>query len=144
FPALYITDITGATAATIDGAAHHAGDWQYGGSPISPSEVFGTWKAYTEVINRTTATPTVNLTADPDPAANDWNLGPGADTPPAGLLDEGYGAEASWNISELAARGLLTPGHSYRFYVLAHDGDQNKVGGDTGQSCFDFFYAGPA
>src|SRR4051794_32214368 len=85
----------------------------------------------------------MTLTADADPAANNWNLGAGADAPPPGLLNEGYGAEARWSISDLAAKGLLTPGHAYRFYVIDHDGDQNKAGGNSGQACFDYFYAGP-
>jgi hypothetical protein len=45
--------------------------------------------------------------------------------------NEGYGAEARWNISSLN----LTPGHHYRFYFIVHDGDQNKTGGDVGQDC---------
>jgi uncharacterized repeat protein (TIGR01451 family) len=138
------------TDTPVDNAANHIGDWQYGGAPISPNAVFGTWKAFTESINRTTSTPTMSLTADSDPTANNWNLGPGADTPPPGLLNEGYGAEATWNLNQLAStinpatsQPYLIPGHAYRFYVIDHDGDQNKSGGDSGQACFDFFYPGP-
>ena len=143
FPSLYITDITNVSAADLDNPANHIGDWQYGGTPIAPSVVFGAWKSLTEVINRTTTSPTVTLTAPSDPAANNWNLGAGADVPPAGLLNEGYGAEARWSLSDLAARGLIIPGHAYRFYVMDHDGDQNKSGGDSGQACFDYYYPGP-
>src|SRR5262249_42885992 len=116
FPSLYITDITGFTPAQVASAARHAGDWPYGGTPVAPGAVFGTWKAFTETIDKTKSTPTVTLTADADPAKNDWNLGPGSDTPPPGLTDQGYGAEARWNLNDLAARGLLVAGHSYRFY----------------------------
>jgi hypothetical protein len=136
FPSLYLTDIT-------TDVNNHAGDWQSGGTPIPPTAVFGTWKAFTETIDQTTATPTVTLTADADPTPNDWNLGPGADTPPPGLLNEGYGFEARWSLNDLQAKGLVIPGHAYRFYVIDHDGDQNKTGGDTGQACFNYFYPGP-
>src|SRR5262249_60772655 len=77
------------------------------------------------------------------PAKNSWNLGPGADAAPAGLANEGYGAEIRWNLADLQARGVLIPGHTYRFYVIVHDGDQNKVGGDAGQASFTYFYPGP-
>src|SRR5262249_25238892 len=78
------------------------------------------------------------------PAKNSWNLGPGADAAPAGLANEGYGAEIRWNLADLQARGVLIPGHTYRFYVIVHDGDQNKVGGDCGQASFTYFYPGVA
>ena len=58
-------------------------------------------------------------------------LGAGSDPVPAGLVNEGYGAEARWDISML---GLLS-GHTYRLYFIVHDGDQNKAGGDCGQGC---------
>jgi hypothetical protein len=125
FPSLFVTDITNAPDA-------QSGDWQYGGTPITPSAVFGTWKTFSETITLTTATPTVALTASADPAGNGWNLGPGADAPPAGLPNQGYGAEIRWSLSSLG----LQPGHQYRFYVMVHDGDQNKSGGDAGQAVY--------
>ena len=71
----------------------------------------------------------------PDPAKNNWNLGAGADPVPTtnGKLptNQGYGAEASWSFSKL---GLTSPG-TYRVQFMAHDGDQNKTGGDVGQGC---------
>jgi hypothetical protein len=70
------------------------------------------------------------VTPDADPAKNDWDLD-GGDPPPAGLKNEGYGAEAVWNVAELG----LIPGHTYRLYFMVHDGDQNKTGGDVGQGC---------
>jgi hypothetical protein len=126
-PSLYITD-------TTTNANSLSGDWQYGGTAIAPNAVFGAWKGFVKTVNRTTATPTVSVLGDADPAQNHWNLGAGSDTPPAGTANDGYGAEIRWNLSAL---GLL-PGHNYRFYVIVHDGDQNKTGGDCGQIAFNF------
>src|SRR5262249_32269158 len=122
---------------------NRSGDWQYGGTAVSPSAVFGTWKSFVKTVDRTTATPTVTVTADADPVKNNWALGSGADAPPAGLSNEGYGAEVRWNLNDLYNRGVLIPGHDYRFYVIVHDGDQNKVGGDAGQASFTYHYPGP-
>src|SRR5262249_37026608 len=38
---------------------------------------------------------------------------------------------------------VLIPGHIYRFYVIVHDGDQNKVGGDAGQAAFVYSIPAP-
>jgi hypothetical protein len=130
-PSLYITDIT-------NDPNSRTGDWQWGGTAISPDAVFGTWKSFTRTVDTTTATPTVTVGTGTDPAKNNWNLGTGSDAPPAGLTNEGYGAEIRWNINS-----LLTPGHTYRFYVMVHDGDQNKVGGDAGQAVFNYYYPAP-
>ena len=73
----------------------------------------------------------VTLTPDPDPAKNNWALGPGSDPPPAGLTNEGWGAEARWNVSDLG----LQSSHTYRLQFMVHDGDQNNSGGDSGESC---------
>jgi uncharacterized repeat protein (TIGR01451 family) len=143
FPSLYITDITGATAATIDNLQYHVGDWQYGGTPVAPNTVFGTWKSFSETINTTTSPPTVTLSTTGDPAANGTNLGPGADPLPSGFTSLGYTAEAQWNLAQLQADKLLIPGHVYRFYMIVHDGDQNKSGGDVGQACVDLIYTPP-
>jgi hypothetical protein len=121
FPSLYITDITGATQATIDNLQFHVGDWQYGGTPVAPNTVFGTWKSFTESIDTTTGT--VKLTAANDPSPNGTNLGPGADPLPSGFTGLGYTAEAQWNLAQLQKMGLLIPGHEYRFYMIVHDGD---------------------
>jgi hypothetical protein len=134
-PTLYITDITNNPAGA-------SGDWQYGGTSVLPNAVFGTWKSFSETIDLTTATPTVTVTAAADPAKNNWNLGPGADPAPAGLMNEGYGAEVRWNLANLQSAGVLVPGHRYRFYVMVHDGDQNKSGGDAGQAVFTYNYPG--
>jgi hypothetical protein len=110
YPALYITDITSNASLT-------SGDWQKGGTPTTTvDDIFGTWS--TATLSGSTYTDTL------PPAKNNWDLGPGADTPPAGTtsFNEGYGAEVRWNASGLG----LTAGHTYRFQILTHDGEQNK------------------
>jgi len=125
FPALFITDLS-----VPPGSSNElAGDWQSGGTGIPPTKIFGTWKAATKTIDQTNNT--VTVTPDADPATNNWNLGPGADPVPPGLTNQGYGVEIRWDIPSLN----LIPGHRYRVYFMLHDGDQNKAGGDAGQSC---------
>jgi hypothetical protein len=121
FPALFLTDITDNPPNPF------AGDWQYGGKGIR--RLVSTWKG--AVDSRYTKEPKSTITPDRDPVKNNWSRGPGTDAVPAGLTNEGYGAEARWDISKL---GLL-PGHTYRLYFMVHDGDQNKAGGDSGQGC---------
>ena len=65
-----------------------------------------------------------------NPAKNNWNLD-GGDAVPAGLTDQGFGAEVRWEIDQLP----LVLGRTYRLYFMVHDGDQNKAGGDVGQGC---------
>ena len=112
-------------------------DWQFGGTPILPDAVFGTWKsAFRSGTSIITAT---------DPAKNNYVLdGSGTcsaasdtcpDLVPAGLINQGYGTEVRWDMSSL---GLL-PGHVYRLQFMVHDGDQNKAGGDVGQGCATMF-----
>jgi hypothetical protein len=120
WPSLFLTDIS------VD-PNNRSGDWQQGGAPIAPGAIFGSWKAAVRSIDKTKTPNLVTVTPDADPAKNNWSL-PGGDPVPAGLANEGYGAEARWNVS-------LTPGHSYRIQVLVHDGDQNKAGGDSGEAC---------
>ena len=125
WPVLYITDITSNPNST-------AGDWQQGGTPYAPSAVYGTWKAALRTVDKTKTPEVVSTTPDADPAKNNWKLGSGADPVPATLTkDQGYGAEVIWNLS-------LAPGHSYRVQAIVHDGDQNKVGGDSGEACVNF------
>jgi hypothetical protein len=134
-PSLYITD------TTVNGPNSLIGDWQYGGQAYAPNNVFGAWKGAVRTVNYTTgATPTVTVTCDADPARNGSNLGVGADTPPVAVGGEGYGAEVRWNLSSLG----LIPGHTYRFYVMVHDGDQNKSGGDAGQAAYNLTIPGQA
>jgi hypothetical protein len=123
YPALYITDTTADPSSL-------AGDWQSGGTPIPPHAVFGTWKAAVRSVDNTRSPAVVTVTPDDDPQQNHWNLGAGDAVPP-GLVDQGFGAEVRWDASRLN----LIPGHTYRFYFMVHDGDQNKSGGDTGHGC---------
>jgi Flp pilus assembly protein TadG len=124
WPSLFVTDLT------VDPTSK-SGDWQYGGTAIAPHAVFGSWKGAVVTVDKTKGTPTVTMTPDADPAKNNWNLGAGSDPPPAGLQNEGYGAEVRWNVSDLG----LQAGHAYRLQFMVHDGDQNKTGGDSGQNC---------
>ena len=127
WPALFVTDISA-------DPANRAGDWQMGGRPAAPNAIFGSWKAAVRTVDNTKSPATVTITPDADPAKNNWNLA-GGDPVPAGLDNEGFGAEARWNVS-------LVPGHSYRLQVLVHDGDQNKGGGDSGEACVLFCAGG--
>ncbi len=131
-PELYITDITNNPNSL-------SGDWQYGGVGYTPSAVYGAWKGVTETINETGSTPTVTVTPNQNTTQNNWNLGTGSTAPPSSVTSaakEGYSAEIQWNLNSLEAAGVLQAGHNYRFYVMVHDGDQNKVGGDCGQAAF--------
>jgi hypothetical protein len=125
FPALFITDETNNPPNPL------AGDWQYGGTGVPPTAVFGTWKGAVRTVDYTHSPTAITITPDVDPVKNSWNLGPGSDPVPAGLTNEGYGAEVQWDIGQLG----LQPGHTYRLYFMVHDGDQNKAGGDSGQGC---------
>src|SRR6185369_8285620 len=124
WPALFITDLT------VNGADSRIGDWQQGGTGVAPHRVCGTWKAAVRTVDKTRTPNVVTVTPDADPAKNGWDLD-GGDAPPSGVKNEGYGAEAVWNVAELG----LIPGHTYRLYFMVHDGDQNKTGGDVGQGC---------
>ena len=127
WPALFITDIT-------DDPNSKTGDWQFGGTPIPPHAVFGTWKSAVKVMDKTRNPATMTVTADADPAKNNWNLGAG-DFAPSNLKNEGYGAEVRWNVDDLIAAGSMQSGRVYRVQFMVHDGDQNKVGGDSGEGC---------
>jgi hypothetical protein len=129
---MFITDVTTDPLSL-------SGDWQYGGTPIPPHAVYGTWKAATRTVDKRVSPTKVTLTMDNDPAENNWKLGSG-DPAPSGLEDEGYGAEVVWNVSDLqvdAGQGFqpLQAGHSYRLQFMVHDGDQTKQRGDVGQNC---------
>jgi hypothetical protein len=128
WPVLYITDIT-------SDPQNRTGDWQQGGVPTGPNDVFGTWKAAVRTVDKTVTPNTVVITPDRDPMKNMWNLGAGADPVPKGLMSAGYGAEVRWTVG-------LANGHSYRVQVIVHDGDQNKGGGDCGEACVLFCAGG--
>ena len=117
------TDIT-------NNASDKSGDWETGGSVDNASggqgfaeAVFGNWG---------TGQTSTGAYASAKPAStgaikNDWNLGPGADTPPGSTTSssEGYGTEVRWTASSLG----LAKGHTYRVQVMTHDMDQNNAGG---------------
>ena len=129
WPALFITDLT------VNGANSRKGDWQQGGTAVPPSRVCGTWKAAVRTVDKTKSPQVVTVTPDADPSSNidknnGWELG-GGDQPPAGTDHEAYGAVIYWKLSDLN----LIPGHSYRLQFMVHDGDQNKSGGDVGDTC---------
>ena len=121
WPALFITDITTDSRAV-------AGDWQWGGAPVNPTYVAGTWKGAVRTVDADGA----SITPDVDPAKNLQDYGNGH-TAPAGSIAkaEAFGTEVRWDIR-------LEPGHNYRFQVMVHDGDQNKIGGDSGEACVTF------
>jgi hypothetical protein len=127
WPSLFVTDIS-------NDSNSKAGDWQQGGRPISPNAVYGSWKSAVRTVDTTVTPPTVSIAPDADPAKNNWSIA-GGNTPPSGLKNEGFGTEARWNVA-------LVPGHSYRLQVIVHDGDQNKVGGDSGEACVLFCAGG--
>jgi hypothetical protein len=128
WPSLYLTDVT------FDPSSR-AGDWQSGGQSQPPNAVFGTWKAAVRTVDTTKPAPVVTITPDPDPPKNGWVL-PGGDAVPVGLTNEGFGAEVRWEVD-------LSAGHSYRLQVIVHDGDQNKMGGDSAEACVVFCAGGP-
>jgi hypothetical protein len=121
WPALFITDITQDSRAV-------SGDWQWGGSPVNPTYVAGTWKGAVRTVDANGA----SITPDADPAKNLQNYGNGHMAPAGSIAKaEAFGTEVRWDIR-------LEPGHNYRFQVMVHDGDQNKVGGDSGEACVTF------
>jgi len=121
WPALFITDITNDTNNV-------SGDWQWGGAPVNPSYVAGTWKGAVRTVDATGA----SITPDADPVKNLQNYGNGHMAPAGALTKaEAYGTEVRWDLR-------LEAGHNYRFQLMVHDGDQNKVGGDSGEACVTF------
>jgi Flp pilus assembly protein TadG len=142
FPAIFVTDIT--THPEL-----RTGDWQYGGTPIPPTAVFGTWKSVTKKVTRSGGKVTVTI----DAKTNDtwitknvsnghWNLGSGSDPVPPNLEWQDYGAEIRWDVASLLAdpnppspQRPFQKGHIYRVQFIVHDGDQNNSGGDVGQNC---------
>ena len=130
---LYITDIT------FDPNSR-SGDWQNGGTPIDPNNVFGATKNSTRTIDNTKNPPTDTITVDADPAANrSVSTGAGGDPIGKPSTTGGWGG-VRWNVSSLyttvsGVHTLLQSGHVYRIQFMVHDGDQNKVGGDAGGAC---------
>jgi len=129
WPALFITDIT-------TDSNNRVGDWQEGGRPRGPNAVFGSWKGAIRTVDKTVTPNKVTITPEANPAKNNWDLG-GGDPVPAGLTNQGFGAEARWDVP-------LVAGHSYRLQVIVHDGDQTRAGGDSGEACVVFCAGGVA
>jgi len=142
FPSLFVTDITDHPSNPF------AGDWQYGGKPQQPTAVFGWWKSAVIILGQTSSTNCSNVTVVPDndppfkpSVLNYWNFGPGSDPFPSAtrpiLPERGYSAEVRWDIASLVDNfgQPLKAGHTYHLYFFLHDGDQNKPGGEAGQSC---------
>ena len=123
YPAIFITDTTSNSVST-------SGDWQFGGTPIAPSEVNGTWKGAERKLDFTQNPVAVSVTVDNDPAQNLWNLGGNIPVPQNPQSEPGYGTVVSWAVNSLG----LQSGHSYRLQFMVHDGDQNKAGGDVGEA----------
>ena len=117
-PVLFVTDIS-------SDANCKAGDLQQGGTAYDPIAIFGSWKSATEDAAHVGTPVTV------EPAKNNWGLTTSADPVPmsamTACMNQGYGTELRYEV------GLIS-GHSYRFQMIAHDGDQNK-GGDSGEAC---------
>src|SRR4030095_3548129 len=86
-----------ATAGAADPNSR-AGDWQLGGRPLPPTTVFGTWKAAVRTVDKTVSPPSVTTAPDAAPSKNNWTLGTGSDPVPAGLKNEGFGAEVRWEV----------------------------------------------
>jgi len=117
-PVLFVTDISSDATCT-------AGDLQKGGPAYDPIAIFGSWKSANEDAAH------VGTPVMADPTKNNWNITTSADPVPmsamTACMNQGYGTELRYEV------GLIS-GHSYRFQVIAHDGDQNK-GGDSGEDC---------
>lgn len=128
WPALFITDIT-------TGLTKRDGDWQQGGTAITPDIIYGMWKTAVRTVDKTKTPALVTITVDADPnKSNGWNLA-GGEAPPAGTTTDKYGALVKWDVNKLIKDKKLEPGHIYRLQFMVHDGDQNKTGGDVGESC---------
>jgi len=121
YPAVFVTDTTG-------NATSQAGDWQYGGTPVIPDAIYGTWKGATRVVNHQTNS--VQLVVDGDPTPNNSNVGSGISVPP-GTGSEGFSTVVSWDVAKLG----LKSGHTYRIQFMVHDGDEHYTGGDVGENC---------
>ena len=95
---------------------------------MNPTYVAGTWKGAVRTVDATGA----SITPDADPAKNNQNYGNGHTAPSGAItMAEAFGTEVRWDIR-------LEVGHNYRFQVMVHDGDQNKIGGDAGEACVTF------
>jgi hypothetical protein len=159
-PVMFLTDLT------ANGAGSKVGDFQSGGTPQLPSDLWGLWKSGVRNQSGTTNTTTIDFPNDTGAPTNvDSNgfLKPGglAGSPEeASLLAPNplpsgakgiftndtskFAAEVVWNVDDLkdpGTNGSLQEGHVYRVQFMTHDGDQNK-GGDAGEVCITVKIAG--
>src|SRR5262249_61802958 len=114
------------------------GDWQFGGTPIAPHAVFGTWKAAVRTVDATKSPPVVTVIPDKDPVKNAPNLD-GGDPVPQDVASQDYLSEVRWSVDQLLLEHKIMKGRVYRMQFMVHDGDQNKTGGDVGQGCSTVF-----
>ena len=105
-PAIFITDIT-------NSPDNKSGDWEYGGLPKGPTEIFGTWQPLGVQLDKS--------------KQNGRNLGPGSVAPPASVVAQ-FVSEIRWDLSKFN----LVSGHTYRLEFMVHDGDRE---GDSGEKC---------
>ena len=125
---MFITDIT-------NDLTSRDSDWQQGGTAHAPNIIYGMWKTAVRTVDKTKTPEVVTTTVDADPSkSNGWNLA-GGDAPPAGTHTDKFGALVEWDVNKMKADGVFKKGHIYRLQFMVHDGDQNKTGGDVGESC---------
>lgn len=127
-PVVFLTDNT-------TNPSSNTGDGENNGTPLPPSDVFGSWKALGG-IDPVQPNATNMGGADPWPASNgpvDTGLGGVGGIEMDFAHDLDYTSEILWKISDLKANGqALVPGHTYRAEFVIHDGDST---GDIGEAC---------
>jgi hypothetical protein len=134
WPALFVTDLNPGGDGNIDFLSR-SGDWQFNGTAIPPTNVYGMWKYAVRTVDKTKTPNVVTINMDSDPKkSNRWDLANGY-APPAGTYNEKYGALVTWNVQTLIDAGVFYHKHYYRLQFMVHDGDQNKTGGDVGEGC---------
>ena len=141
WPAMYITDLGTDVGGDL---TSRAGDWQQGTAQnptkaYPPNKIYGMWKTAVRTVDKTKTPNLVTITMDSDPQkSNGWDLA-GGQAPPFGTYNQKYGAMVSWDVNKLISQKVFKAGHIYRLQFMVHDGDQNKTGGDVGQSCTTIF-----
>jgi hypothetical protein len=121
-PTVFITDISTTPADT-------SGDAQSGGTPQSPSDVYGAWKAK-GAVDPSVPNGTLLAGGDDQP----W---PAANGPGGGSHDSTWGAEAIWKMANLKTKTgqALQTGKTYRMQIALHDG---ASAGSIAQVCANF------
>jgi len=126
-PSLFLTDIT-------SNPNDKSGDVQNGGTPISPSDVYGEWGSR-PAGRRISANPRVSGTTYYGTPGNGCKLIPfhslrpvGGDDWPNPIGGACGETEIVWKVSDLSVQS----GHTYRAQFTLHDGDYE---GDLGEGC---------